>query len=143
MVSNLFRGTFRGTNASLETKRQLLTNHNLKLFDSYPTEVAEEVPLISAHLIKSRDNQCSSRILDEREGRMTRSSAIWANDVEANDHGDDKPTSSRASTTSLPFDDMREDDDDEEEDDFFDVETGCVASGTYFYIRSHVLVSGT
>eukprot|EP00978_Attheya_sp_CCMP212_P008912 scaffold21010_cov34-Attheya_sp.AAC.2 len=52
---------------------------------------------------------------------MTRSSAIWANDVEANDLGDDKQTSSRAST-SLPFDDTR--DDDEEQEDFFDVETG-------------------
>eukprot|EP00978_Attheya_sp_CCMP212_P007725 scaffold17957_cov57-Attheya_sp.AAC.3 len=55
---------------------------------------------------------------------MTRSSAIWANDVEANDLGDDKPTSSRAST-SLPFDDTRDDeDDDDNEEDFFDVETG-------------------
>jgi hypothetical protein len=54
------------------------------------------------------------------EGKMTRSSAIWANDVDANDLGDDKRTSSRAST-SLPFDDTR---DDEEEEDFFDVEAG-------------------
>eukprot|EP00978_Attheya_sp_CCMP212_P038903 scaffold197348_cov48-Attheya_sp.AAC.2 len=34
---------------------------------------------------------------------MTRSSAVWVTGVEANDLGDDKPTSSRASI-SLPFD---------------------------------------
>eukprot|EP00978_Attheya_sp_CCMP212_P046626 scaffold402342_cov31-Attheya_sp.AAC.1 len=49
---------------------------------------------------------------------MTRSSAIWANDAEANDFGDDKPPSSRA----IPFDDTRDDN----EEDFFDVETGCI-----------------
>eukprot|EP00978_Attheya_sp_CCMP212_P019428 scaffold54434_cov54-Attheya_sp.AAC.2 len=46
---------------------------------------------------------------------MTRSSAIWVNDVEANDLGDDKLTSSRA----IAFDERRDDDD----EDFFDVET--------------------
>eukprot|EP00978_Attheya_sp_CCMP212_P019058 scaffold52916_cov58-Attheya_sp.AAC.2 len=48
---------------------------------------------------------------------MTRSSAVWATDVEANDLGDDKPTSSRASII-LPFDDARDD----EAEDFFDAE---------------------
>ena len=52
---------------------------------------------------------------------MTRSSGIWANDVDANDLGDDKPTSSRASI-SLLFDDTEDDDD--EEEDFFDAEAG-------------------
>jgi len=60
------------------------------------------------------------RILDEREGKMTRSSAVRATDIEANDLGEDKLTSSRAST-SLPFDNTR---DDEEEEDFFDAEAG-------------------
>jgi hypothetical protein len=55
---------------------------------------------------------------------MTRSSAIWATNVEANDLGDDKPTPSRAST-SLPFGDTRDVDDDEEED-VFDAEAGCI-----------------
>jgi hypothetical protein len=59
-------------------------------------------------------------ILDEREGKMTHSSATWATDIEANDLIDDKPTSSRAST-SLPFDDKRDDDN---EEDFFDAEAG-------------------
>eukprot|EP00550_Attheya_septentrionalis_P010951 CAMPEP_0198303458 /NCGR_PEP_ID=MMETSP1449-20131203/56899_1 /TAXON_ID=420275 /ORGANISM="Attheya septentrionalis, Strain CCMP2084" /LENGTH=138 /DNA_ID=CAMNT_0044005951 /DNA_START=564 /DNA_END=977 /DNA_ORIENTATION=+ len=54
---------------------------------------------------------------------MTRSSAIWATNVEANDLGDDKPTSSRASI-SLPFGDTR--DGDEEEEDVFDAEAGCI-----------------
>eukprot|EP00978_Attheya_sp_CCMP212_P012462 scaffold31093_cov80-Attheya_sp.AAC.9 len=58
---------------------------------------------------------------------MTRSSATWANDVEANDLGDDKPTSSLSTSsrasTSLPFDNTRDNDDDEEED-IFDVEIG-------------------
>eukprot|EP00978_Attheya_sp_CCMP212_P045403 scaffold344963_cov39-Attheya_sp.AAC.1 len=66
------------------------------------------------------------RILDEREGKMTRSSVVRATDIEANDLGDDKPTSSRAST-SLPFDDTEtstRDDDKEEEEDFFDAEAG-------------------
>eukprot|EP00978_Attheya_sp_CCMP212_P020332 scaffold58053_cov67-Attheya_sp.AAC.1 len=45
---------------------------------------------------------------------MTRSSAVWATDIEANDLGDDKPTSSRASI-SLPFDDGRDEDDEEED----------------------------
>eukprot|EP00978_Attheya_sp_CCMP212_P038227 scaffold187514_cov29-Attheya_sp.AAC.1 len=61
------------------------------------------------------------RILDEREGKMTRGSAVRATDIEANDLGDDKPTSSRAST-SLPFDDTR--DDGKQEEDFFDIEAG-------------------
>jgi hypothetical protein len=61
------------------------------------------------------------RILDEREGKMTRSSAVRATDIEANDLGEDKLTSSRAST-SIPFDNMRYDD--EEEEDFFDAEAG-------------------
>eukprot|EP00978_Attheya_sp_CCMP212_P000564 scaffold1101_cov52-Attheya_sp.AAC.5 len=69
-------------------------------------------------------------MLDEREGKMTRSSAIWANDVEANDLGDDKPTSSRAST-SLPFDDTRDDD---ENEDFFDVETGWYVPVSIFLL---------
>jgi hypothetical protein len=73
------------------------------------------------------------RILDEIKGKMTRSSAIWANDVEANDLGDDKPTSLRANT-SLPFDDTREDDDDKEEDDFFDVETGWYVQVSIFLL---------
>ena len=60
------------------------------------------------------------RILDEREGKMTLSSPAWATDIEANDLGEDKLTSSRAST-SLPFDNTR---DDEEEEDFFDAEAG-------------------
>eukprot|EP00978_Attheya_sp_CCMP212_P013802 scaffold34823_cov33-Attheya_sp.AAC.1 len=51
---------------------------------------------------------------------MTRS-AVWATDVEANDLGDDKPTSSRTSI-SLSFDNARHEDDDEE--DFFDAEAG-------------------
>jgi hypothetical protein len=51
------------------------------------------------------------RILNERDGKMTRSSA---------DLRDDKLTSSRASI-SPPFDDTR---DDEEEDNFFDAEAG-------------------
>eukprot|EP00978_Attheya_sp_CCMP212_P028673 scaffold99683_cov65-Attheya_sp.AAC.2 len=52
---------------------------------------------------------------------MTRSSAIWATDIEANDLGDNKPTSSRASI-SHPFDDGRDEDDEEEV--FFDAEAG-------------------
>eukprot|EP00978_Attheya_sp_CCMP212_P007005 scaffold16374_cov60-Attheya_sp.AAC.2 len=72
---------------------------------------------------------------------MTRSSAIWANDVEANDLGDDKPTSSRAST-SLPFDDTRDDDDDNE--DFFDVEAGWYVPVSIFtlpiYLRNLKLI---
>eukprot|EP00550_Attheya_septentrionalis_P006465 CAMPEP_0198285126 /NCGR_PEP_ID=MMETSP1449-20131203/4440_1 /TAXON_ID=420275 /ORGANISM="Attheya septentrionalis, Strain CCMP2084" /LENGTH=84 /DNA_ID=CAMNT_0043982397 /DNA_START=12 /DNA_END=263 /DNA_ORIENTATION=+ len=54
---------------------------------------------------------------------MTRSSAVRATDIEANDLGEDKLTSSRAST-SIPFNNMR--DDDEEEEDFFDAEVGCI-----------------
>eukprot|EP00978_Attheya_sp_CCMP212_P028452 scaffold98195_cov71-Attheya_sp.AAC.2 len=59
---------------------------------------------------------------------MTRSSVIWANDVEVNDLGDHKPTSSRAST-SLPFDDTRDDD-----EDFFDVETGWYVPVSVFLL---------
>eukprot|EP00978_Attheya_sp_CCMP212_P005216 scaffold11583_cov45-Attheya_sp.AAC.3 len=61
------------------------------------------------------------RILDERQGKMTRSSAVRVTDIEANDFGDDKPTSSRASTI-LPFNDTR--DDDKEEEDVFGTEAG-------------------
>eukprot|EP00978_Attheya_sp_CCMP212_P007408 scaffold17184_cov47-Attheya_sp.AAC.1 len=61
---------------------------------------------------------------------MTHSSAIWVNDVEANDLGDDKPTSSRASS-SLPFDDTRDEDVNE---DFFDVETGWYVPVTIFLL---------
>eukprot|EP00978_Attheya_sp_CCMP212_P011453 scaffold28246_cov75-Attheya_sp.AAC.4 len=65
---------------------------------------------------------------------MTRSSAIWANDVEANDLGEDKPTSSRAST-SLPFDDTRtRDNHDEKEEAFFDVETGWYVPVSIFLL---------
>eukprot|EP00978_Attheya_sp_CCMP212_P010728 scaffold26092_cov60-Attheya_sp.AAC.1 len=76
------------------------------------------------------------RIIDEREGKMTRtrSSAVRATnaDVEANDLGDDKPTSSRAST-SLSFDDTR--DDDKEEEDVFDTEAGWYVGYRYRYLR--------
>eukprot|EP00978_Attheya_sp_CCMP212_P025517 scaffold82227_cov58-Attheya_sp.AAC.2 len=51
---------------------------------------------------------------------MTRISAVCATDPEANDLGDNKPTSPRA-CTSIPFGDTRDDDDDE---DFFDAEAG-------------------
>eukprot|EP00978_Attheya_sp_CCMP212_P036757 scaffold169014_cov51-Attheya_sp.AAC.2 len=54
---------------------------------------------------------------------MTRSSAIWATDVEANDLGDDTLTSSRASI-SLPFDNGNGRDEDDDEEDFFDAEAG-------------------
>jgi hypothetical protein len=72
------------------------------------------------------------RILDEREGKMTLSSvssAVWATDIEANDLGEDKLTSSRAST-SLPFDNTR---DDEEEEDFFDAEAGWYVPNFFRY----------
>eukprot|EP00978_Attheya_sp_CCMP212_P005775 scaffold12887_cov65-Attheya_sp.AAC.3 len=60
---------------------------------------------------------------------MTRSSAVRATDIEANDLGDDKPTSSRAST-SPPFDDTNtRDDDEEEEEDILDA-----AAGWYWYV---------
>eukprot|EP00978_Attheya_sp_CCMP212_P011197 scaffold27463_cov32-Attheya_sp.AAC.1 len=61
------------------------------------------------------------RILEEREGKMTRGSAVRVSDIEANDLVDDKPTSSRASN-SLPLDDTRYDD--KEKEDFFDAEAG-------------------
>eukprot|EP00978_Attheya_sp_CCMP212_P032935 scaffold130602_cov65-Attheya_sp.AAC.1 len=63
---------------------------------------------------------------------MTRSSAMWVTGVEANDIGDDKPTSPRASI-SLPFDDRRDDDD--EEEDFFDTEAGWYVVYRYRYLR--------
>eukprot|EP00978_Attheya_sp_CCMP212_P017231 scaffold45767_cov32-Attheya_sp.AAC.2 len=75
------------------------------------------------------------RILDKREGEMTRSSAIRATDIEANDLGDDKPTSSRAST-SLLFDDTSDNDD--EEEDFFDVETGWYVPVSIFLLPIHL-----
>eukprot|EP00978_Attheya_sp_CCMP212_P019660 scaffold55321_cov75-Attheya_sp.AAC.1 len=82
------------------------------------------------------------RILEEREGKMTRSSAARVTDIEANDLGYDKPTSSRAST-SLPFDDMR--DDDKQEEAFFDVETGWYVPVSIFtlpiiYLRNLKLI---
>eukprot|EP00978_Attheya_sp_CCMP212_P042786 scaffold266986_cov52-Attheya_sp.AAC.2 len=52
---------------------------------------------------------------------MTRSSAVWATDVDANDLGDNKPTLSRSSI-SLLLDDAR--DEDAEEEDFIDAEAG-------------------
>jgi hypothetical protein len=71
------------------------------------------------------------RFIDKREGEMTRSSAIWvwATNVEANDLGDDKPTSSRASI-SLPFGDTDTRAGDEEEEDVFDAEAGWYVPGT-------------
>eukprot|EP00978_Attheya_sp_CCMP212_P025970 scaffold84621_cov63-Attheya_sp.AAC.2 len=68
------------------------------------------------------------RILDKREGEMTRSSAVRATDIEANDLGDDKATSSRTSTR-LPFGNTRDDDDKEE--DVFDAEAGWYVKYRY------------
>eukprot|EP00978_Attheya_sp_CCMP212_P022771 scaffold68489_cov60-Attheya_sp.AAC.2 len=72
---------------------------------------------------------------------MTRSSAVWANDVEVNDLGDDKPTSSRASI-SLPLNDGRDEDD--EEEDFFDAEAGWYVPVSIFslpiYLRDLKLI---
>jgi hypothetical protein len=65
------------------------------------------------------------KILDEREGKMTHSSVVWATDPEANDLGDDKPTSSRSragTSTSLAFDDRGDNDNDDA--DFVDAEEG-------------------
>eukprot|EP00978_Attheya_sp_CCMP212_P017754 scaffold47790_cov30-Attheya_sp.AAC.1 len=77
---------------------------------------------------------------------MTRSSAIWATDIEANDLRDNKQTSSRAKT-SLPFDDMRDNgDDDDKEEDFFDAEAGWYVPVSIFmhppiyYLRTLKLI---
>ena len=56
---------------------------------------------------------------------MTHSSVVWATDPEANDLGDDKPTSSRSragTSTSLAFDDRGDNDNDDA--DFVDAEEG-------------------
>eukprot|EP00978_Attheya_sp_CCMP212_P036657 scaffold167970_cov76-Attheya_sp.AAC.2 len=81
------------------------------------------------------------RILDKREGEMTRSSTVRATDIEANDLGDDKPTSSRSSTR-LPFDHTRGDD--KEEEDLFDAEAGWYVPVSIFtlpiYLRDLKLI---
>jgi hypothetical protein len=74
---------------------------------------------------------------------MTRSSAVWVTGDDANDLGNDKLTSSRASI-SLPFEDTRDDDDDEEED-FFDAEAGWYVPVSIFtlpviYLRKLKLI---
>jgi hypothetical protein len=58
---------------------------------------------------------------------MSHSSVLWATDPEANDLGDDKPTSSRSragTSTSLAFDDRGDNDNDNDDADFVDAEEG-------------------
>eukprot|EP00978_Attheya_sp_CCMP212_P029736 scaffold106723_cov53-Attheya_sp.AAC.2 len=85
------------------------------------------------------------RFFDKREGKMTRSSAVWATDVDANDLGDDKPTSSPTSSRasiSTPFDNARYEDDEEEDD--FDAEAGWYVPVSIFtlpiYLRNLKLI---
>eukprot|EP00978_Attheya_sp_CCMP212_P000505 scaffold996_cov76-Attheya_sp.AAC.3 len=66
---------------------------------------------------------------------MTRSSAIWATDVEVNDLGDDTPTSLRASI-SLPFDDARDEDD--EKEDYLDAEAGWYVPVSIFSLTKYL-----
>eukprot|EP00978_Attheya_sp_CCMP212_P045508 scaffold349231_cov114-Attheya_sp.AAC.1 len=77
---------------------------------------------------------------------MTRSSAVWPTDIEANDLRDDKQTSSRArASTSVSFDDMRDHDD----EDFFDAEAGWYVPVSIFtlpiilYLRNSKLIYGS
>eukprot|EP00978_Attheya_sp_CCMP212_P021000 scaffold60832_cov53-Attheya_sp.AAC.1 len=71
---------------------------------------------------------------------MTRISAVWATDIEANDLREEKPTLSRV-ITSLPFDDTRDNDDKEE--DFFDAEAGYYVPVSIFYAAHNIIFRGT
>jgi hypothetical protein len=61
---------------------------------------------------------------------MTRTSAAWETDAEANDLADGKPTLSHAITIP-PFDDRRDDKD----ADFFDAEAGWYVLVAYRYLH--------